>query len=145
MLSADAMDKLNHVHKVKHSVATISLAPGCMVLLGAPDDLQQMDTASAHAQPLHVCNALQVQGCAKSLNGEKAYYKRYSICEEHLRSLSLMVDGTLSRFCFQCGKFEGLENFEGDKRCAQLPKQATGSDIASSCLAVLCGPLCTSQ
>ncbi len=59
---------------------------------------------------------VQVEGCDKSLSDEKAYYRRYSICKEHLRSLSLVVDGQLSRFCFQCGKFEPLSNFEGDKR-----------------------------
>ena len=59
---------------------------------------------------------LQVEGCHKSLSTEKDYYRRYRICEEHLKLSSLLKDGEAQRFCQQCGKFHPLDDFDADKR-----------------------------
>ena len=61
---------------------------------------------------------MQVEGCGASLSGEKCYYQRYRVCKRHLKTLSLVVDGEPARFCQQCGRFETLNSFDGDKRHA---------------------------
>lgn len=71
------------------------------------------DAALPH--PMHLTH-WQVQGCERLLRDEKAYYQRFLVCEEHMRCLSIEVDGRLSRFCQQCGKFEPVEAFDGTKR-----------------------------
>jgi hypothetical protein len=50
------------------------------------------------------------------LRDEKPYYQRFLVCEEHMRCLSLDINGQLSRFCQQCGKFEPVEAFDNNKR-----------------------------
>ncbi|EFJ44308.1 hypothetical protein VOLCADRAFT_64981, partial [Volvox carteri f. nagariensis] len=57
-----------------------------------------------------------VKDCSVDLSSCKAYYRRFRICERHLKTLSLCIEGKLSRFCQQCGRFHGLEEFEGSKR-----------------------------
>ena len=59
---------------------------------------------------------LQVSGCGKDLTKEKEYYQRYRICEEHLKLGTLLVEGCLQRFCQQCGRFQPLGDFDGNKR-----------------------------
>ena len=58
----------------------------------------------------------QVEGCREPLGDLKVYHKRYKICLTHLRSPELLVKGQWCRFCQQCGRFHGLEEFEGAKR-----------------------------
>jgi hypothetical protein len=58
----------------------------------------------------------QVEGCERLLRDEKPYYQRFLVCEEHMRCLSLDINGQLSRFCQQCGKFEPVEAFDNNKR-----------------------------
>lgn len=65
----------------------------------------------------------QVEGCAKDLLTEKGYYQRYRVCEQHLKMLSLMVDGKPSRFCQQCGRFHELHEFDGNKRSCRARLQ----------------------
>lgn len=55
--------------------------------------------------------------------------RRFRICERHLKMLSLCIEGKLSRFCQQCGRFHVLEEFEGQKRYA---RQAHGL-LVSNC------------
>lgn len=35
------------------------------------------------------------------MQNEKQYYRRYGVCENHLRALELLVDGRMQRFCQQ--------------------------------------------
>lgn len=58
----------------------------------------------------------QVQGCERELENEKKFFQRHRICAYHLKLDSLVVDGKTSRFCQQCGRFHGLEEFEGLRR-----------------------------
>lgn len=58
----------------------------------------------------------QVQGCGKSLVGLKRYFVRVRVCETHLNAPVLVVDGVLSRFCQQCGKFQFVGEFSGAKK-----------------------------
>ncbi|EFJ51426.1 hypothetical protein VOLCADRAFT_49195, partial [Volvox carteri f. nagariensis] len=46
-----------------------------------------------------------LQGCHADLANSKAYYRRFRICEAHMKSLSLSIEGRSCRFCQQCGKF----------------------------------------
>ncbi|GLI69912.1 hypothetical protein VaNZ11_014619 [Volvox africanus] len=57
-----------------------------------------------------------VEGCGASLSGLKRYFTRLRICEVHLAALAIVVDGTISRFCQQCGRFQPLKDFTGKKR-----------------------------
>ncbi|PNH04574.1 Squamosa promoter-binding-like protein 3 [Tetrabaena socialis] len=68
--------------------------------------------APPHAPP----RAAQVKGCPVDLSLCKAYYRRFRICERHLKTLSLCIEGKASRFCQQCGRFHVIEEFEGNKR-----------------------------
>lgn len=61
---------------------------------------------------------LQVDGCGMHLGATKAYYQRHKVCALHLSSMVAPVNGVDSRFCQQCGKFQPLEEFDADKRCA---------------------------
>jgi hypothetical protein len=63
---------------------------------------------------------LQVEGCQRLLKDEKPYYQRFGVCEEHMRSLAITVDGTLCRFCQQCARFEPVDAFDGTKRYAAM-------------------------
>jgi hypothetical protein len=49
--------------------------------------------------------------------------RRYRVCEEHLRTPQLMIEGVSSRFCQQCGKFEPLSSFDGAKRSCRARLQ----------------------
>ncbi|KAK9858841.1 hypothetical protein WJX84_006903 [Apatococcus fuscideae] len=69
--------------------------------------------------PMHC----QVEGCDKNLSHEKDYYRRYRICEEHLKLSSLLKDGEAQRFCQQCGRFHPLEDFDADKRSCRARLQ----------------------
>ena len=68
------------------------------------------------SQPATAQCGLQVSGCGKDLTKEKEYYQRYRICEEHLKLGTLLVEGCLQRFCQQCGRFQPLADFDGNKR-----------------------------
>ncbi|GIL81869.1 hypothetical protein Vretimale_1450 [Volvox reticuliferus] len=57
-----------------------------------------------------------VEGCGASIVGLKRYFTRLRICEAHLAALAIVVDGTISRFCQQCGRFQPLKDFTGKKR-----------------------------
>ncbi|KAK9840856.1 hypothetical protein WJX84_003652 [Apatococcus fuscideae] len=72
--------------------------------------------AGSNGQKKKVPMNCQVEGCHKSLSTEKDYYRRYRICEEHLKLSSLLKDGEAQRFCQQCGKFHPLDDFDADKR-----------------------------
>ena len=63
---------------------------------------------------LHVL--LQVEGCASIISAQKAYYKRYHICEAHMKRLALLIDGTAHRFCQQCARLQPVTDFDGQKR-----------------------------
>ncbi|EFJ41724.1 hypothetical protein VOLCADRAFT_107563 [Volvox carteri f. nagariensis] len=58
----------------------------------------------------------QVEGCGHDLSLEKGYYQRYRVCEPHMKLLSLVVNGKACRFCQQCGRFQELTEFDGNKR-----------------------------
>ncbi|GLI61791.1 hypothetical protein VaNZ11_004291 [Volvox africanus] len=58
----------------------------------------------------------KVEGCQRLMSEEGMYYRRYSVCKAHLRSLQLLVDGRIQRFCQQCGKFQDIEEFDEEKR-----------------------------
>ncbi|GIL86845.1 hypothetical protein Vretimale_15599 [Volvox reticuliferus] len=58
----------------------------------------------------------QVEGCGHDLSVEKGYYQRYRVCEPHMKLLSLVVNGKACRFCQQCGRFQELTEFDGNKR-----------------------------
>ena len=65
--------------------------------------LPACSTACFASIPLPACSLLQVSGCGKDLTPEKNYYQRYRVCEQHLKMLSLVVQGKPSRFCQQVG------------------------------------------
>lgn len=58
----------------------------------------------------------QVPECGKSLVDLKRYYKRYKICPEHMEMSHMVVEGHKIRFCQQCGRFQLLSDFDGNKK-----------------------------
>jgi hypothetical protein len=67
---------------------------------------------------------VQVEGCQRLLKEEKPYYQRFGVCEDHMRSLAITVDGTLCRFCQQCARFEPVDAFDGSKRWVEVLEMA---------------------
>lgn len=57
-----------------------------------------------------------VPGCVRPIENMKEYYKRYKICPYHMEANFLLVEGQRIRFCQQCGRFQLLSEFDGDKR-----------------------------
>ncbi|KAG7667575.1 hypothetical protein Ndes2437B_g08220 [Nannochloris sp. 'desiccata'] len=58
----------------------------------------------------------QVEGCRIALPKRRAYHKRYRICNYHATLSQMVLEGRHMRFCQQCGRFQLLSEFEGDKR-----------------------------
>ncbi len=58
----------------------------------------------------------QVDGCTIEVGAMKDYHSRYKICEVHLKASVVQKGGQPHRFCQQCGKFQSLEDFDGEKR-----------------------------
>ncbi|KAL4859578.1 Teosinte glume architecture 1 [Chlorella vulgaris] len=58
----------------------------------------------------------QVDGCSTEVGGMRDYHSRYKICEAHLKAPVVHKDGQPLRFCQQCGKFQPLGDFDGEKR-----------------------------
>lgn len=46
----------------------------------------------------------------------KDYCRRHRSCEEHIKAMSVLHQGSLQRFCQQCSRFHVLLDFDGDKR-----------------------------
>jgi hypothetical protein len=92
--------------------STIAVRQHLQVSQAVVVDLQHASTHSSQRLPF----CTQVEGCQRLLRDEKAYYQRFLVCEDHMRCLSLDINGQMSRFCQQCGKFEPLEVFDDDKR-----------------------------
>lgn len=61
---------------------------------------------------------MQIPGCTEPLTKQKAYNAVHRVCDMHMRSLVIDMDGVETRFCQQCGKFEPVDRFEGTKRLA---------------------------
>lgn len=57
-----------------------------------------------------------MEGCDARLDGMKEYHQRYKICMDHLKTDYVVRNNIKMRFCQQCGRFEPLEEFDGDKR-----------------------------
>jgi hypothetical protein len=49
-----------------------------------------------------------------------------------MRCLSLDINGQMSRFCQQCGKFEPLEAFDGNKRYSRSRLVCPACPVATS-------------
>lgn len=57
--------------------------------------------------------------------------QRYKICPYHLELPCLVVEGQTIRFCQQCGRFQLLSDFEGDRRsCRRKVRSAAAVDSA---------------
>ncbi|GIL53303.1 hypothetical protein Vafri_8923 [Volvox africanus] len=78
---------------------------------GAPVSVTGLQSTSSKPD---VC--CLVKGCHADLANSKAYYRRFRICEAHMKSLSLSIEGRSCRFCQQCGKFHLVEEFDGANR-----------------------------
>lgn len=52
----------------------------------------------------------------RALHNLREYYKRYKICPYHMELNFLVVEKQNIRFCQQCGRFQLLREFDGEKR-----------------------------
>lgn len=71
---------------------------------------------ATRARIVSVAARAQVTGCGLCLEGLKRYYIRMRVCEKHLHAPAVLVNGTISRFCQQCGKWQAVAEFEGSKK-----------------------------
>ncbi|PRW60923.1 squamosa promoter binding [Chlorella sorokiniana] len=65
----------------------------------------------------------QVEGCGAALDNLREYHQRYKVCEEHLKMPFIIKDGQQLRFCQQCGRFQPLSDFDGEKRSCRVRLQ----------------------
>lgn len=62
---------------------------------------------------------MQVLGCGQLLTGGKTYCIKKRTCTAHIQAEAVLLSddaSSLYRFCQQCGKFEALNKFDGNKR-----------------------------
>ncbi|GIL55443.1 hypothetical protein Vafri_11010, partial [Volvox africanus] len=78
------------------------------------------DSGSHYGQGGAVEGRCRVLGCTKEMALERKYYQRHMICEEHLKSLCLLVDGQRMRFCQQCARLHNISQFEGTRRSCRV-------------------------
>jgi hypothetical protein len=58
----------------------------------------------------------QVPGCTRDVSLQKAYSRRYRVCEIHLVAHTVEIDGRQQRFCQQCSRFQDVGDFDANKR-----------------------------
>ncbi|KAG7019608.1 Squamosa promoter-binding protein 1, partial [Cucurbita argyrosperma subsp. argyrosperma] len=58
----------------------------------------------------------QADNCNADLSSSKRYHCRHKVCEFHAKALAVMVAGIHQRFCQQCSRFHGLQEFDETKR-----------------------------
>ncbi|GAB4820161.1 hypothetical protein N2152v2_007207 [Parachlorella kessleri] len=82
----------------------------------------------------------QVNGCANPLPSTPLYYKKFRVCPAHASVKELDLAGWRVRFCQQCGRFQQLADFDGDRKScrASLAKHNArrtrkASDAARKC------------
>ncbi|GLI68118.1 hypothetical protein VaNZ11_012456 [Volvox africanus] len=63
-----------------------------------------------------VGNRCQADGCMEDLSGLRRYFRRYHVCETHIRSQVVLIGGRQVRFCDQCSTFHPLAFFDGQRR-----------------------------
>ncbi|GIL52508.1 hypothetical protein Vafri_8358 [Volvox africanus] len=62
----------------------------------------------------------QVDGCVADLSGLRPYFRRYHVCETHIRSQVVAIKNHEVRFCDQCSTFHPIAKFDGGRRtCRQ--------------------------
>ncbi|EFJ45908.1 hypothetical protein VOLCADRAFT_93794 [Volvox carteri f. nagariensis] len=61
-------------------------------------------------------NRCQADGCMADLSGLRRYFRRYHVCETHIRSQVVHIGGREVRFCDQCSTFHPLAFFDGVRR-----------------------------
>ncbi|KXZ41330.1 hypothetical protein GPECTOR_547g557 [Gonium pectorale] len=61
-------------------------------------------------------NRCQADGCLADLSGLKRYFRRYHVCETHIRAQVVLISGRPVRFCDQCSTFHALSFFDGTRR-----------------------------
>ncbi|GIM08289.1 hypothetical protein Vretimale_12260 [Volvox reticuliferus] len=62
----------------------------------------------------------QADGCMADLSGLRPYLRRYHVCEEHIRSQTVVIKSRQVRFCDQCSTFHPISHFDGCRRtCRQ--------------------------
>ena len=62
----------------------------------------------------------QVTHCQADLTQSKRYNRRYSLCENCMRSSAILVQGREMRFCQQCSCLHPVSNFDGKKRSCRM-------------------------
>ncbi|CAG7880314.1 hypothetical protein HID58_009536 [Brassica napus] len=59
-----------------------------------------------------------VDGCDSDFSNCREYHKRHKVCDVHSKTPVVTINGNNQRFCQQCSRFHGLEEFdEGKKSC----------------------------
>lgn len=82
---------------------------------GVPPALTVKKVKLSHSSSTTI-QRCQVEGCNLDLSSAKEYHRKHRVCENHSKSLNVVVAGLDRRFCQQCSRFHGLPEFDGKKR-----------------------------
>eukprot|EP00951_Prasinocladus_malaysianus_P023600 scaffold201280_cov38-Prasinocladus_malaysianus.AAC.1 len=61
----------------------------------------------------------QVPDCPSDLQEQSRYNRRYRICDDHRKMLSVDMNGSQLRFCQQCARLQPVDKFKGDRKSCQ--------------------------
>lgn len=78
-------------------------------------DGEHPDTAADHGAKVWD-GYCQVDDCPVEVSCMKDYHARYKVCPEHLKADTVLLRKHTHRFCQQCGRFQTIEEFDGEKR-----------------------------
>ncbi|GIL84157.1 hypothetical protein Vretimale_11124 [Volvox reticuliferus] len=62
----------------------------------------------------------KVSGCTSDLASAPKTHQRFRLCNLHIKSPAILVDGVASRFCQQCSRFHPLTEFHGTNRTCRM-------------------------
>lgn len=98
---------------VPHKVEERNTNNSCMVPTVDADDPDTNQGAKGAKVWDGYC---QVDNCTVEVSGMKDYHARYKVCPGHLKADTVLMKCRTHRFCQQCGRFQTIEEFDGNKR-----------------------------
>ncbi|KAK9725337.1 hypothetical protein RND81_05G137400 [Saponaria officinalis] len=99
--------------ELNDEVEPINLELGEQVypIVGSEGDKGKKSKNGGNCHP--IC---QVEGCTADLTNVRDYNRRHKVCEVHSKAPEAVVGNVVQRFCQQCSRFHGIQEFDGDKR-----------------------------
>uniref|UniRef100_A0A0D9VC29 SBP-type domain-containing protein n=1 Tax=Leersia perrieri TaxID=77586 RepID=A0A0D9VC29_9ORYZ len=89
-----------------------SPSSGVSVATPSPGQAKKAKVAQQNASNTYC----QVEGCNVDLSSAKPYHRKHRVCEPHSKTPKVIVAGLERRFCQQCSRFHGLNEFDQKKK-----------------------------